>query len=280
MKANHVYKVFRKMQDIFQSNNDISPEIYQDMDHKLAQDIEKEYFETLIQNKLHYARTYFLIYFINEKQFPNQKIKCMDDYELDNTMKDLPKFFKTTFSENEDSEIFKTIVKLDEKCCFNRTLIDYFSFNLLPSLYNMFIEKKYFLSFCKLITKLSFYYNEQKIKTPLHFLFSRSIFVSPFFVNFLTNTLQPFFSTFSIGDKVDDFNNIKEQVETLFSKNIHNFPSYIKEFIQLFDDKKNFLKEALFDLIFNQPEIYFIDYLKVESDTGREYYKSLLQHVF
>lgn len=280
MKSNHVYKVFREMQEFFQSYNDMSPELYKDEDQSLTQNIEKKFFNTLIHYKSYYTKINFLNYFSNEKRFPYQKIKGMNDYKLDNTMKELPKFLKTNFSGTENCEILKIILKLDEKDCFNQVLINYITFNLIPSLYNMFIEKKYFLSFCKLIQKLSLYYNEHKIKTPLHILFSRSIFISPFFVNFLRKTFRQFFSTFSIGDKIDNYNNIKEKVEFLFKKNIQNLPSFIKEFIQLFDDKKNLLKETVFQPIFNQPEIYFIDYLKVESDAGREYYKTLLQNVF
>lgn len=141
MKAKHIYTNLRKLQGKLKDNSKLSPDLYQNLEQSLSQRIEAVYFETLAEHKLYYTHIHLFLYINDKKQLPYQNFQVIFRPKIDNAVQNIPKSFETTFLKDEDSEFLKTILKLDEKCCFNPILIDYFSFSLIPSLYDMFIER-------------------------------------------------------------------------------------------------------------------------------------------
>ena len=246
----------------------IFSKIKQDDQEKLvSENNQNRFIGILTKNKQYHTLLFLIIYHFNSHKFLIQDIQNVLCLKRDPTIIEISPNFQPVEEENSDQNILKTLQQLDESKLITPDIVDYLTYNLIPSLFCGFVEKGSLDSFCLLIQKLSVYYDQHKIQTPLHFLLSRSLFNSPLFLAFLSNTLNPIFSTFFENEPIQDYNSIKKQIEESFRQNISQLPFYIKNFLMSVGDMKNFLKECLFKPMIFHPEIFLIiDFLKINSN--------------
>lgn len=282
MKANHVYQHLREIQKRIQNFSNQSPEFLRNETQVLTEKLEKQHTRYLPNIKLYYTKIFLMSYYLSENKFLFPNLDNLSFKVSEQEFKYIPNEFDIKFPEGADCNLLLTLQKLDEMGCFNQAFTDLFTFCLIPSLYNIFIEKNSFNMFCQLIQKLKLYYDQQKIRTPLHFLFSREIFISPLFVSFLRQSFRSIFATFSPNQPIQNYENIKAKVEKSIRANKIRMPSYIKNFLNAIQNKHNFLKESFIKPLLNLPEVFtFIDYLKLRYGKARKsFYNSLLKNVF
>ncbi|KAK8836580.1 hypothetical protein M9Y10_037514 [Tritrichomonas musculus] len=193
--------------------------------------------------------------------------------------------FSCQTSSNNQFNFVKTLIKLENKELLNQILIDYISYNLIPTFFNYFVERNSFNSFCTFIQQLQDNFEQQRIKINLHILLSRPLFQSPLLTEFLHHTICPFFRPlFQQGLNINDDKLIKDIQRNILSciqQNIKSFPHNIKFFLEKFENKIDFLKECLFKPMSKRPELFLVsDYWNAGVPEEEIYLKEMLQKVF
>lgn len=239
---------------------------------ELAQRFNQNFLDQLTKDKQYYLQIFFMNYFKKENKLPFVNPKALLSYNLQKKTEQIPKIFST--SEDDDSNFYETIISLVKANMITsdlksdqipesvKTLTDFITYSIIPSLYLMFIEYDSFDLFCKFINSLKESHLNAEINVPIHYTLSRSLFVSPMFIKFIRQTLYQCLKSFHENRFTADSDSVKgslqKNIMKSFSENLCFIPSYMIIFFKKLNDTSNFLKESLFEPMFDNPENYLI----------------------
>ena len=238
------------------------------------------------ENKIYYQQIFIIYYFFDQNKMLNGFLNLFELTRRRNVgLRTISDIFSCQTSSNNQFNFVKTLIKLENKELLNPILIDYISYNLIPTFFNYFIERNSFNSFCTFIQQLQDNFEQQRIKINLHILLSRPLFQSPLLTEFLHHTICPFFRPlFQQELNINDEKLIKDIQQNILSciqQNIGSFPHNIKLFLEKFENKIDFLKECLFKPMSKRPELFLVsDYWNVGIPDEETHLKEMIQKVF
>ena len=161
------------------------------------------------------------------------------------------------------------------------TLNDFITYSTIPSLYGMFLENHSFNLYCNLIKNIKIYYENEEIALPLHYIFSRSLFVSPLFLKFIQKVMYTILNPFYNGRSPPNHLDLCNQMLQSFKENIAFIPSYMLKFFQEIGDTKNFLIECLFKPMIESPaQFLVVDSILNDIKQKMKDIKKLLKSIF
>lgn len=284
MQLKEVYDIIRETQQKLHSEHAMSAELDEVYNHKLIDQFNNSFHGQMAIDKHYFSRIFFLIYFSQQNEIPIDS-KSFNIKEISRKEVKISSLFSTDEDEQNNSNLSMTLMDLSTKGALTPLLIDYISFNIIPSLYLMFLESDHFDKFCNFIAKIK---KEDK-NNYLHYLFSRSLFVSPMFLKFFRQSTYPIFNPIYNGHLPPNFCDlikniqIKIQKDLLqsFRKNVCFIPSYIKIFLNQMKDTQKILTECLFKPFFENPDIYLVvDASITDFEDKMNSLKDLLKSVF
>lgn len=225
---------------------------------KYINNLTKVTLEQSINDKYHYSRILIMKILNKSRKKEKLPIKSFDATLLKNEEQILPA------SLNYDN-LTTTINTLKEQKTYFANLIDIIAFNLIPSLFFMFSEENSFDIFIEFIMGLSS--NEDDFDFQL--LMSRSIFVSPSFLQFTYNVFYPIFkppdhdliSLYNISLSDNYIPKFQKRIIDSIKANISTCPITIIKFLKTLKAKSKqtavtILRKCIFDPIIANPSLF------------------------
>lgn len=272
-----LYETMQNTQTDIHSEVIMAREIGQYSSHFLKDEVIEKFKDQIAKYKQHYAMI-SMIYLLE-----NCKIKSLP-------LNNVTSFNSSKFTINEkeveeqwkDGNLLSTLQFLNGKEQNFPQLINFLTFSIIPSLFVSFLEVDAFNSFTSFINSLP-----QKLQT----LFSRSLFVSPFFLKFIHlifySDLKPFyediFEAYSPDFNTNLFDFLRAKLLTSIRSNINLLPSFIPQFLNTFDDQNKrelILKQALFEPLIEHPAMYsVVDSFIFENDEKYSIISNILKNV-
>lgn len=267
-----------ELQSMISKNTKLSKYTNED----LTSQSQKIFFDQIIRDKHHYLRM-MLQEMYNKPEMAGKLENLFNYYSQNDINPKIEKLPQNLFphSASETFESFFSIMENNDS-----VLLDIISFSTIPSLFSMFCDKGNFGSFTDFIGSL---------KHDLRLKFSRSLFVSPLFLNFTHQAFYPvlrhFYNSRSpyLNDELFLQQNIpiiQRNILESTKKNITYLPFYINTFFKTMEnayrlDSITFLKENFITQMIKNPSMFLIiDPWASENKEFNDWTSKILKLVF
>ena len=271
------YEIMQQTQEKLHSKYMMSATLEECFNQNFFENFQKEFISQNTEGKQYYTRILLMSKYFRSTRHPFAEYKKYDSEKSKSPIIEIPARLDPT----EVEDFASIFIELNENNALDQKLIDIITYSLIPSFYLMFLEKNSFVNFIEFINELKLNYEQNPQTNPLHYLFSRSLFVSPIFLTFvrkvLHNTLQPLYGSDQSNISIS---RIKHQIILSFKENIHHIPSYMVHFFSDVKDTINFLDKCLFEPLIENPTLFLIVDFNVVSNKKMTEFKEVLKLVF
>lgn len=251
----NIYEEMQNTQTYIHSEILMAKEIDQYSNQVLTKKVNEQFIQQNIKFKQYYAviSMIYLLEKCEQKRLPFANVKSFCTKKFEPTSKNI---------ENEwgFENVLQKLILLNGNEGKYKDLIDLVTFSLVPSLSLEFLEANSINKFIEFVGKLP---------PTLQPLLSRSIFVSPFFLQFIHlifyYDLKPFYEGIFTACFPYYNNSFQKNIQNKFlasiKLNIHLLPSYISLFLNSFKNirqRELILKQAFFHQIIKYPAMFSI----------------------
>ena len=218
---------------------------------EVFQKFKENYYQNINQYKQYFAK--ITVIYLLQKLDRQKQIPFCDPNKFYSTKKSIPE------NKINDKWTFDQLLELlnitSDKEENDIDLINIISFSVIPSIFLFFTEEESFNSFISFINNLS------NKPSQFYILFSRALFVSPLFTNFIFHVFYYNITDVylqKMGEKVIE--KIREKILISFVSEFDFFPEYLSIFFRKIENKsiaREIFKHALCEEMIKNPSIFF-----------------------